>query len=193
MTDYESMTDRAKETTIRRYLRGFTSQAYKKGILENGLPAVRNTKMAFEDFDFECKLLLKKEGTSSFGNFYYAPCIFLGTNQLLKENRMELAFLCLVLEKIQDHFPEIAFFINSSGAQHSIKLGKSKAEIITAITDIQGFRDKEPKLILNRHCSRCPFQNLCRDRAIEDDNLTLLDRITTKQLNRLEKTRMPLL
>ena len=187
MTDYEALTDRAKSNLIETYSKEIESQCYKKGILEKGLSAVSNTKMAFDDFDFECKLLLKREGKSSFGNFYYAPCIFLGTNQLQRENRMELAFLCLLLEKIQGYFPDIAFFIDSRGGQHSIKLGKSKSEINIAINDIQNFKEKEPKLILNKHCSLCSFQSVCRGQAIKDDNLTLLNRITPKQLNRLEK------
>ena len=41
-----------------------------------------------------------------------------------------------------------------------------------------------PELILNRHCPECEFQNQCRQKAIEKDDLSLLSGITEDERNR---------
>jgi hypothetical protein len=45
-----------------------------------------------------------------------------------------------------------------------------------------------PSLILNKHCPICQFHNLCREKAVQEDNLSLLDGISTqKTINRYER------
>jgi predicted RecB family nuclease len=41
-----------------------------------------------------------------------------------------------------------------------------------------------PELILNRHCPECEFQNQCRQKAIEKDELSLLSGITEIESHR---------
>lgn len=187
MTDYETMVFRSKEKAIETYCREIETQYYEEDILRKGISAIQNTRITFEYFDFDCKLLLKRKGKSSLGKFYYEPGIFLGTNGALKENRMELTFLCILLEKIQGNFPDKGLFINKKCYQHSLKLAKLKNEVETAISNIRDFKENPPKLVLNKHCSHCSFQSLCKEQALRDDNLSLLDRITLKQLHKLEK------
>src|SRR6267378_2191925 len=38
-----------------------------------------------------------------------------------------------------------------------------------------------PELVLNRHCAECEFQNRCRQKAIEKDDLSLLSGMTEKE------------
>jgi hypothetical protein len=64
------------------------------------------------DFHFHSKLLIKNEGKSSFGKFFYEPVVFLGTNQIAIENRLELAYLGFLLEKIQNKYPEKGLIID---------------------------------------------------------------------------------
>ena len=40
----------------------------------------------------------------------------------------------------------------------------------------------EPPLVLNRHCDVCEFKQLCRAKAVEEDNLTLLRGMTLKEM-----------
>jgi predicted RecB family nuclease len=38
-----------------------------------------------------------------------------------------------------------------------------------------------PDLVLNRHCAECEFQNRCRQKAIEKDDLCLLSGMAEKE------------
>jgi len=44
-----------------------------------------------------------------------------------------------------------------------------------------------PKLILNSHCPLCPFRDHCRKEAEDEDNLSLLGKMTQKIIRRYEK------
>ncbi|PYU36956.1 MAG: hypothetical protein DMG54_35310 [Acidobacteria bacterium] len=53
-------------------------------------------------------------------------------------------------------------------------------------SDVRKLTDKiaspsPPDLVLNRHCAECEFQNRCRQKAIEKDDLSLLSGMTEKE------------
>jgi predicted RecB family nuclease len=186
-TDFELLQVKAKETTTEAYYRKAETTLCKGSDLKKGILSVWGTCIKTENFEFDCQLLLKRKGRSLLGNHYYEPGIFLGTKKISKEDRMQLAFLGLLLKKIQGKFPYKALFINKVGEQKRVKLDRLKDEVNAALNDIQEFNVREPKLMLNKHCPQCSFLNLCKAQAIKEDNLTLLDRISTKQINKLEK------
>src|SRR5256885_10758732 len=41
-----------------------------------------------------------------------------------------------------------------------------------------------PPVVLNKHCPSCPFRDACLQQAEKEDNLTLLDRMTPKQIRK---------
>src|SRR6267142_5209027 len=43
---------------------------------------------------------------------------------------------------------------------------------------------KPPPVLLNHHCSTCPFQRMCRAQAIQEDHLSLLGGITPKEIRK---------
>lgn len=188
LTEYESLVLQAQERVIKTYERSLTGvQDYKDGIFSRGFESIRNVKMSVEGFDFDSHLLLKANTKSSLGGFSYEPVIFLGTSQISKEHRLELAFSGLLLEKIQKKFPDKGLIIDKNGIRHQIELKKFKKQVTGAIQDIQEFDQKPPKLLLNKHCHQCSFEKTCRLKAIQEDNLSLLERITPKQIIKLEK------
>ena len=46
---------------------------------------------------------------------------------------------------------------------------------------------QEPPVILNKHCAVCQFREQCKAKALQEDNLSLLDRITPKVIRQYEK------
>lgn len=187
-TEYEKLQMKFQRIAFEEYCFDLSNiENYKDGILRNGFEFIKNCNIDLIDFTFQSKLIIKNEGKSAFGKFLYEPVIFLSTNQIVKENRLELVFLGLLLEKIQNKFPEKGFIIDKEGGKHRIELTKLKKSLKSIITELQGFTHIPPKLILNRHCSQCLFENICKTQAQKEDNLSLLDRITPKQINKLEK------
>jgi predicted RecB family nuclease len=45
----------------------------------------------------------------------------------------------------------------------------------------------EPLLILNKHCSVCEFRATCKEKALADGNLSLMDRATSKTIEKYKK------
>jgi predicted RecB family nuclease len=188
LTEYENLLLKFQAETFENYCNNFTDiQGYKDGILQKGFNIIKDCKINLNEFDFDSKLIIKNEGKSSLGNFLYEPVIFLGTNQILIENRLELAYLGFLLEKIQNTFPDKGLIIDKNGNKHRVELTKLKKSLKTVITKIQDFEHTPPKLVLNRHCQQCSFEKHCKAQAQKDDNLSLLARITPKQINKLEK------
>lgn len=100
---------------------------------------------------------------------------------------MRLLFLSLLLEKIQNRYSEKGIIVDKFGKEHTIELTKLKKAAKNIVSQIQQLDKAPPKLILNKHCVYCQFQNLCKTQAQKEDNLSLLSRITTKQIQKYEK------
>ena len=78
---------------------------------------------------------------------------------------------------MQNKFPDKGLIIDKEGSKHRVELTKLKKPLKSIISEIQSFDQAPPKLILNRHCSQCSFENICKPQAQKEDNLSLLDRI----------------
>jgi predicted RecB family nuclease len=158
--DYEILINKAKEKAIETYYeKSGKVQLYEEGILREGLPAIYNTRIDIQGFNFDSQLLLRKKGKSSLGKFYYEPAIFIGTNKISIEHRMELSFLGFLLEKLQNTFPKKGVIVDKGGNLHYVDLTKLRKAVEAAITEILDFDKNPPRLILNRHCNQCPFNN----------------------------------
>ena len=64
-----------------------------------------------------------------------------------------------------------------------VRISYSLAAVLMQLR-IQSTSDTEPPLVLNRHCDICEFKQLCRAKAVEADNLTLLSGMTLKEMAR---------
>jgi predicted RecB family nuclease len=187
-TEYDKLLLKFQAKVFENYCNNFTDiQDYKDGILKKGFEIIKDCNINLAEFDFHSKLIFKSEGKSSLGKFFYEPVVFLGSNQISKENRLELAYLGFLLEKIQNKFSDKGIIIDKEGGKHRVELTKLKKPLKLIISEIQSFDQTSPKLILNRHCCQCSFENICKRQAQKEDNLSLLDRITPKQINKLEK------
>ena len=187
-TEYDKLLLKFQKQAFENYCNNFTAiQDYKDGVLKKGFEIVKDCNINLTEFNFQSKLIFKNEGKSSLVKFFYEPVIFLGSNQIAIENRLELAYLGFLLEKIQNKFPDKGIIIDKEGGKHRIELTKLKKHLKSSISEIQSFDQAPPKLILKRHCSQCSFENICKTQAQKEDNLSLLDRITPKQINKLEK------
>jgi predicted RecB family nuclease len=52
---------------------------------------------------------------------------------------------------------------------------------------IQNSKSESPDILLNKHCIYCPFQKGCETKAIEKDNLSLLRRMSPKDIQKYQK------
>ncbi len=182
-TEYEELINRSKEVS-----RNVFFERQKQLSDDTILKIKNNLKIDIatvsEDF-FD--ILFREKNLSKNGTFYYQPGIFIGTKKISKEHKLTLSFLGLKIGEIQGKFPKQGIIIDKDGIQHRVEITKLDNEVNEIITGIHDFKNRKPKLLLNNHCVQCSFKDRCRIRAIREDNLSLLSRLSAKQIVRLEK------
>ena len=195
--EYVEILEEKKRESQSNFLRMFQQKnpdirPYIQANLKKGSDFLTDATLQADGIQATCGLLTKVEGKSSLGRFHYEPTIFVGTCSISKEQRVELFIAGYVLEHIQKKRPIAGKIITVDGKSHKVKLedtGKTLNPLLRPLHEwIISSSPEEPLLILNKHCSLCPFQGKCKDQAEKEDNLSLLSGISTyKQMKKYER------
>ena len=136
-------------------------------------------------------VLTKVPGHSAFGRHSYEPTLIVGTYKVTKEQTLALAFSGYVLGQLQKTLPQRGTLIGSSLEANSIQLGSHYKALSSPLAAIRAWTSAPspvpPPVRLNRHCPLCPFRRECRTTAEDKEDLSLLDRITPKLIQRYQK------
>lgn len=147
--------------------------------------------LKYQDLETDSCVIYKTNKVSSLGNFSYTPTIIVGTHQVTKEQKLALLFVGYVLGKIKKQAPLSGTIVGADGQAHKVGLEYADRTIKPIVDTLRGWAERPlstpPQMILNKHCSLCQFQMGCLDQAEKDDNLSLLDRITTKKIRQYQK------
>ena len=118
----------------------------------------------------------------------FIPMRFVFNNKLTKNDRMLSAFDALVLSKILERKVSLGTSIHGDNYEMvKVKTYTLAREVRKQVEKINTLLSNNlpPDLILNRHCTECEFQEQCRQRAIEKDELSLLAGMTEKERKKL--------
>ena len=111
----------------------------------------------------------------------FIPIRFIFTNRLDKDAKRLLAFDAFVLSELLGREIGLGKIIHGDDRTTlNVKTGALVTEVRRLTEKIGALlsSDSPPELILNRHCPECEFQNQCRQKAVEKDELSLLSGIT---------------
>jgi predicted RecB family nuclease len=111
----------------------------------------------------------------------FIPIRFIFTNKLHKDAKLLLAFDAFVLSELLGREVGLGKIIHGDDrATRKVNTGALVSEVRRLNDKIGALlsSDSPPELILNRHCPECEFQNQCRQKAVEKDELSLLSGIT---------------
>jgi predicted RecB family nuclease len=114
----------------------------------------------------------------------FIPIRFISFNKLTKYDKLLLAFDALVLSKMLDREVSIGKIIH--GDNHTTlkvntsSLAKEVRRLIKKIDEMFS-NHSPPDLVLKRYCGECEFQDRCRLKAIEKDDISLLAGMTEKE------------
>ena len=114
----------------------------------------------------------------------FIPIRFIFTNKLTKDDKLILGFDAFVLSKMLKKEVSRGKIIHSIGySAVKAKISVLTGEVCKLIGKIEKLITSEspPDLILNRHCAECEYQVLCRQKAIEKDDLSLLSGMSEKE------------
>jgi len=118
----------------------------------------------------------------------FIPIRFVFTNKLGKDERLALAFEALALSETLGRKVSLGKIIHGDdSATLKVKLSALASEVRKRIEKIASLlsNPSPPDLVLNRHCAECDFQTRCRQKAMEQDDLSLLSGMTEKERKKL--------
>ncbi len=149
---------------------------------------LRCVHLVHDDISAECDAIFKNVSESPPRGSYYSPLIFSHKNKILKEDRYILAFRAWILEKIQDRRLESGEIIYGNPCKRSkVKVARCINEIGRLVGQLRGCVANPPKHILNDHCHICEFRERCREKAIKEENLSLLGTMGAKEVIKKNK------
>jgi predicted RecB family nuclease len=194
--EYVRILEQRKITNRDAYLISFGREhlnvcPYSIDSLRNGSDFCINVTLQAGVFEAICGILTKVASPSSLGEYSYEPTVFIGTYRISRDQKLELFFVGKVLEQIQGTPPAVGRIVGMGPKLHKVKLEKSGKTLAPLLEDLQEWTQAASPgllpLILNKHCPYCQFRFVCRAQAEREDNLSLLDRVTTKAVRRYEK------
>lgn len=138
--------------------------------------------LSHEHLESECDAIqeIAKKGPGR-----YAPLMIIGTQSVDKSHKLQLAFAGYILGKSTGTHPSHGFIVNKSGIRKRVSLNNYYGAIQELLNELnETGTNEEPTLELNEHCSVCQFQQRCRQRAEDEDNLSLLSRMNRKLIDK---------
>jgi predicted RecB family nuclease len=161
-------------------------QPYSLENLRKGSEVLINARLQGDGLEAECGLLTRVDGQMPGGKPCYEPTIWVGTYRISQDQKRELVFVGYVLAHMQHKSSEAGRIIGMDGTAHTVKLGKSSKDLMPLLEPLREWTTTAspelPPIILNKHCPLCPFQRLCQAQAEQEDNLSLLDSISTAKM-----------
>jgi len=129
--------------------------------------------------------LIKTEKSTAFVPIRYIP-----ENKLSKKHKLIAAFDALVVSRALGEKIGSAIIIHGDiGSAFTVKayaLSNVIRKTVRQITTLMS-ASSSPDLMLNRHCPTCEFHDLCRKKAAQKDELTLLNNLPAKEKARLNR------
>jgi predicted RecB family nuclease len=166
-------------------------QPYTADNLRKGHDVLVNANLRAEGFEASCTVLTKVEGKSAFGKYNYEPTICVGTHTISKEQKLEVAFVGHVLERLQNKRPAAGRIVGMNGSLHGVKLDNNSKDLWRILEPLKEWiaanSPKPPPIVLNKHCSLCQFLTECEAKAQEQDHLSLLRSMSEKEITTQNK------
>lgn len=193
--DYAGVLVEQASTGRAAYVRNLAADqqltARQNGRLDDGLPFLWNVSVVAGGLSANYSLLRRVTKPSKLGRFSYEPVVFGGTSAPAHDQMVTLSYLGHVLGERQGLFPTSGTLVTPDGSGHKVNLASHQKAATSAI-EVAGawrsgnFRDA-PAAVLNKHCAMCQFRAPCEAKAIAEDDLSLLHRMTPKLRRRYEK------
>ena len=193
--DYPRILEERRKVHQAEYIQTFRqvheeARPYNEKNLKKGEIFVEAT-LKVECWEAYCDVLTKVEQDISIQKVMFEPTLTVETYSLTKEQKIELSFIGKVLGQLQKQLPIVGTIVGMDGKAHRVKLESGYKVIAPFVKILQEWSKAQPleppTLMLNKHCPSCQFQDLCQKQAVKDNNLSLLDRMTPKAIQKYNK------
>jgi len=194
-SDYEGLLA-ASRLEVRQEAIGKIVALHSEGELARGIPltaaALRSgpsfvLDAALEDdlFSLDFDGLERVDGPSKLGDFHYIPILFHEGRKIGKDQRLLLEVSGLLLSQIQGRLPAFGVVWHGRDCKATrVRRAPDVRRTERLLWEVKATvgADSPPKLILNDHCQVCEFRRRCHDRAVQEDNISLLRGMGEKEV-----------
>ncbi len=114
-------------------------------------------------------------GKSKFGDWYYAVYDIKSSREIKPENKFQLAFYSLILERVQGILPPKAYIINGEGEEKAFLVEEFLDEFHFTREKIERILEGEkPPPFLKSGCKRSPWYSICLEDAEGCQDISLI-------------------
>jgi predicted RecB family nuclease len=153
-----------------------------------GRDIVADAHLTSDGLHARCDFLTKVNESSQLGRFGYEPARVIGACRASRPDALGLAYQGLVLGEVQGRQPSSGTLILLGDRPSKVKLAGKYKEVRRIVEALRAWPsqpvDDAPPVVLNKHCPSCAFRDACLQQAEKEDNLTLLDRMTPKLMQK---------
>jgi predicted RecB family nuclease len=133
--------------------------------LKSGAKVIAGAELASEGFNACYDFLRRVRESSRLGRFSYEPTKVVGTFQASRSDTVALAYQGFVLGELQGHQPSCGTLILLGDQSCKVKLVGKYKDVRRIIETLRSWTSQPtseaPPVVLNKHCSSCPFQKAC--------------------------------
>ncbi len=136
------------------------------------------------------QVLLRRGTGRSTAKGEFEPHVFVGLDSVSGEDKLRLAFMGKIVAEASNRPCSRGVVVTPDGKSQRVALAPIASQLNQILGVLQSWvadQLDEPSVILNKHCSICPFRTQCLSKAEREDSLTLLDRMTPKLLRKYHK------
>lgn len=189
--EYEAIIEqRASENRI-RFIDSTTNGKSMNSLPWPMLELCSNGVLETMDLRADCDAVSQSKQRAKRRHRAIEPHIAVGTHSVTNEQRLRLAFAGFVIGETRRYQPSSGWIIPISSRPMCISLGTQYPLVRKAVANIRDLIAKSssgpPPLVLNKHCSTCPFRQHCLREAEDADSLSLLARMTPKLVRKFQK------
>jgi predicted RecB family nuclease len=200
-SDYEAMTEAASLASremslaglVARYGKGnaYRGTAITTALLKQGAQLLADAIVEGDGMSIRFDGLKRADGVSKLGGHHYVPVLHNYGDKVGRQQKLLLAILGLVLERLQGLRPATGLVARGpEGRLGKVRLDanlyRQAEQVLDEVRRLQQ-SGGAPPLTLNKHCHFCEFHQRCRSAAVEKDDISLLETVSEKELRKLNR------
>jgi predicted RecB family nuclease len=200
-SDYEAMTETARRASRELALAGivayygeaspYRGTAITSAMLKQGAPLWADAIVEDDGMSIRFDGLKRADGASMLGGHHYVPVLHNHGDKVGRQQKLLLAVLGLVLERVQGLRPAAGLVARGregrlGKVRLEAKLYQEAEQVLVEARRLQA-GGEPPRLTLNKHCQVCEYRQECRSAAVEKDDISLLETVGEKELRKLNR------
>ena len=156
--------------------------------MTTGHDVLADVRLTTDRLQARSDFLAKTDSRTRLGHHGYEPVQVIGTCAASRADVIGCAYQGLVLGEVQGRPPASATLVRLGGRPRRVPLAGRYKAVRRIVDALRAWAEAPaadaPPVVLNKHCSGCPFRDACLAQAEKEDNLSLLDRMTPKLMRK---------